>query len=271
MKKRKVWPYILIAIFLTLISIVYQRISGPNYPFKFKIQGISETYKLKLPKTETTDNQFTLSFEIPDTTVSGVLAFRRYPTNDEFANIPLERIGSALTFTAPALPSAGKYEYYLIFDQAGKKIPVRQDKPMIIRFNDPVPDPVIISHVFFMILASFFSMMVTLLTIRKHPAFRKFGLMAFAALTVGGMILGPIVQKYAFGEYWTGIPNGWDLTDNKTLIVWVAFLIAALLNVKKERPTPYLIASILFILINLIPHSMFGSELDPNSGEIIQG
>lgn len=271
MKKRSILPYILIAVVLTLISIVYQRISGPNYPFKFKIQGISEIYNLKLPKTETTDNLFNLNFEIPDTSVSGVLAFRRYPTNEEYAFVPLQRDGSNLSFSAPSLPSAGKYEYYVIFDLAGKKIPIREEKPMIIRFNDPVPDKILISHVFFMVLASFFSMMVTLLTIRKHPSFKKYGLIAFAALTVGGMILGPIVQKFAFGEYWTGIPNGWDLTDNKTLIVWASYLIAAILNVKKDRPTPYLIASILFILINLIPHSMFGSELDPNSGEIIQG
>ena len=28
--------------------------------------------------------------------------------------------------------------------------------------------------------------------------------LAFGTLTVGGMILGPIVQKHAFGAYWTG-------------------------------------------------------------------
>ncbi len=37
-------------------------------------------------------------------------------------------------------------------------------------------------------------------------------------LLVGGMILGPVVQKYAFGVFWTGVPWGWDLTDNKTLV-----------------------------------------------------
>ena len=37
-------------------------------------------------------------------------------------------------------------------------------------------------------------------------------------LAVGGFILGPLVQNYAFGELWTGVPFGWDLTDNKTLI-----------------------------------------------------
>ena len=40
----------------------------------------------------------------------------------------------------------------------------------------------------------------------------------FATLGLGGMILGPIVQKYAFGAYWTGIPFGHDLTDAKNLV-----------------------------------------------------
>ena len=43
---------------------------------------------------------------------------------------------------------------------------------------------------------------------------------------IGGMILGPIVQKYAFGEYWTGFPYGGDFTDNKMLIMWLAWAIA---------------------------------------------
>ena len=50
------------------------------------------------------------------------------------------------------------------------------------------------------------------------------------------MILGPIVQYYAFGDLWTGIPFGWDLTDNKTLIALI-FWILAVVNEQKERET----------------------------------
>lgn len=41
---------------------------------------------------------------------------------------------------------------------------------------------------------------------------RKLAFIALGGMTLGGMILGPIVQKYAFGEYWTGFPFGGDLT-----------------------------------------------------------
>jgi len=92
------------------------------------------------------------------------------------------------------------------------------------------------------------------------------------------MILGPIVQNYAFGAYWTGIPFGWDLTDNKTLVMWLAWLIAALAiervarrdardTVEADRSgggvrTLVLVASVVTVFVYLIPHSVQGSELD---------
>jgi len=32
------------------------------------------------------------------------------------------------------------------------------------------------------------------------------------------------VQHYAFGQLWTGVPFGWDLTDNKTLLAALAWV-----------------------------------------------
>ncbi len=43
-------------------------------------------------------------------------------------------------------------------------------------------------------------------------------------LVLGGFLLGPIVQKYAFGAFWTGWPFGEDLTDNKTAVAVLAWL-----------------------------------------------
>jgi hypothetical protein len=77
------------------------------------------------------------------------------------------------------------------------------------------------------------------------------------------MILGPIIQYLAFGDLWTGVPFGWDLTDNKTLItliVWGWVLWAAL----KAKPArvPAIVASVVTLVVYLIPHSVLGSELD---------
>ncbi len=76
------------------------------------------------------------------------------------------------------------------------------------------------------------------------------------------MVLGSIVQKYAFGAYWTGFPFGMDLTDNKTLIALLGW-IAAAFAVEKNRQSMILIfaAAILMLGVYAIPHSLVGSEL----------
>jgi hypothetical protein len=89
-------------------------------------------------------------------------------------------------------------------------------------------------------------------------------------MTVGGMVLGPIVQKYAFGAYWTGFPWGYDLTDNKTLIMWLAWIAAcAVLGRPRRKDVPgwkgrltVFAAAAVMTVVYLIPHSLRGSQLD---------
>jgi hypothetical protein len=89
---------------------------------------------------------------------------------------------------------------------------------------------------------------------------------------VGGLILGPVVQKYAFGAYWTGWPFGQDLTDNKTLVAWIFWAIALWrLHKNPANRTWPAIAMVVLLLVFLIPHSMFGSELDYSTGEVTTG
>ena len=92
----------------------------------------------------------------------------------------------------------------------------------------------------------------------------KMALVAGACFLIGGFIFGPIMQKYAFGEYWTGWPLGGDLTDNKTLAAAVAWAIMALLGLKESAYRKYLVlfAVLVQIGIFLIPHSALGSEHD---------
>jgi len=100
---------------------------------------------------------------------------------------------------------------------------------------------------------------------------RLYSLITFVLLLLGGMILGPIVQKYAFGEFWTGVPFGWDLTDNKTLIAFIAWIIALIVNRRKFHPGYIIAAALITLIIFSIPHSMFGSQLNPTTGIVTQG
>ena len=83
------------------------------------------------------------------------------------------------------------------------------------------------------------------------------------------MILGPIVQKYAFGVYWAGFPFDYDLTDNKLLIGVLGWIFAVAATWNTERKWPTVIAAIILFAVYSIPHSMQGSEFDYEKGKVI--
>jgi len=101
----------------------------------------------------------------------------------------------------------------------------------------------------------------------KGKNFKLLTILTFIFVIIGGFILGPIAQYYAFGEFWTGFPFGYDLTDNKILIGFIGWLLALIAIYKFKNPRRWIIfASILLFIIFLIPHSLLGSELDYSEG-----
>ena len=72
---------------------------------------------------------------------------------------------------------------------------------------------------------------------------------------------------YAFGVLWSGIPFGYDWTDNKVLVELAAWLVAAALVGQPRRARfAVLGATLVTLAIYLIPHSVFGSEFDYTKG-----
>jgi hypothetical protein len=122
-----------------------------------------------------------------------------------------------------------------------------------------------------MFLAMLFSTLAGLMSLIRYAQYKKYAILTLILLSIGGMILGPLVQYYAFGDLWTGIPFGWDLTDNKTLIAFLFWILAVIMNRKQERPLYTALAAFVLLLIYSIPHSMFGSELDYSTGQVTQG
>jgi hypothetical protein len=149
----------------------------------------------------------------------------------------------------------------------------RGEGTIVLRYKDPVPKPLLGAHVAFMFFAILIGMRAGLGALFGGTGVRAHSWVALGLMTVGGMILGPFVQKYAFGEYWTGFPSGYDLTDNKTLIMWLAWIVAcgALARTAKPdalglgRRAVVVAAAIVMSVVYLIPHSLRGSELDYDS------
>lgn len=261
----------LLAIIITLGSAVYQRATGPTYPFKVQTQLGKTTYSMKLPRSHGGKTDAVLKLPVEDRKVRGTLYYRRFPSKESFRSEKLIREDNLLLGTLPHQPPAGKLEYYVELIREGESRRLPEEQTMVIRFKGGVPAYVLIPHVLLMFTAMLMSNATGLLVLARDYRYRIYAYLTFGLLLVGGMILGPVMQLYAFGELWTGVPFGWDLTDNKTLIAFLVWIAALLGNRRQERPYMVLAASLVTLAIFMIPHSMWGSELDPETGRIITG
>ncbi len=285
MKKTLIW---ILALIITLAAAYYQRKTGPTYPKSVKITLNNSEYDLRLVRSLGLDERPEVKLHIYDTSVKAALFYKRFKTEEEYQRAdfcykvyPIHsfvmnnifKMNEEKGFFAevPPQPPAGKLQYYIeITDSKGTQV-ILKDAPVVIRYKGSVPSAVLTPHIIIMFLAMLFSTAAGLLALFRIDIFRKYSIWTLILLTAGGMILGPVVQKYAFGELWTGIPFGWDLTDNKTLIAFLFWLLAVIMNRKKERPVYSILAAIILLLVYSIPHSLFGSELDYSSGQVIQG
>lgn len=253
----------LLAIIITLGSAVYQRKTGPTYPVDGSAQISGATVIYSLTRSHGGDSDQPVTVTAADTTISGLLVYRRYKTNDSWTELEMSRQGENIQAFLPHQPPAGKLEYHLVLQKSGITLMIPSDKNAVTRFKGAVPKAVLFLHILLILLAMLVSTRAGLEALRRHGNIRPYAIWAVGLLFVGGMILGPWVQWYAFGAAWTGFPFGTDLTDNKILIAMIGWTIALITILKHPKARGWVIgASILLMLIFLIPHSMNGSELD---------
>jgi hypothetical protein len=277
----------ILALVLMLSAAIYQRKTGPTKPFRSDVEFAGQAFTTKLIRTCNSDVDALVTLPELGEDVVAVLFFKRYKTDDPFTPAPLLPAGQWLAASVlsedmaakhagslvgilPKQPAAGKLEYYIELHQTGEqlRLPTAGADPLLIRFKDPVPIQVLLPHIFMMFFAVLIGMRAGLSALFTPALMHAQARTAFIGMSLGGMVLGPIVQKYAFGEYWTGWPYGKDLTDNKMLVMWLAWLAAllALQFIKSNHATwrrgTVLVAALVMSAVYLIPHSMRGSELD---------
>jgi hypothetical protein len=261
------------AIVFTLAIAVFQRTTGPTYPVPYKFTLNGQEYKLKLlrtAETNTTEGEvyaqngkfLEIPFIVADPAISGNIIYRRYKSYDEWIEVPMQRRGDTLFASFPEQPWAGKTEYNVSFSD-GKTIVRPPEESIVLRFKGAVPDNILIPHILLMFLAMLFSARTGFAALAREKATFAYTIFTILFLVPGGLILGPIVQKYAFGAYWTGWPFGHDLTDNKTAIAFIAWLLALIMLWRNRENRGWaLAASIVLLAMYLIPHSVLGSEID---------
>lgn len=291
MKKLLLW---LLAVIITLAAVKFQRSTGPTKPLyeQFTVKG--QTCETFLPRSwETTINnseasgdyeslnkklEIKINIDSLPADIEGMFVYRLYPGNGPADTLKALRNGSEFIVTMSAQPPAGKIAYNFILNNpsasdstVSKEIKLGGIDGVILRFKSHVPVGVLIPHILLMFIAMLVSNYIGIAAFSKNINLNSSIIVLLFVFGAGGLILGPLVQNYAFGAYWTGWPFGSDLTDNKTLLAFIIWVAAWMFNRKKPRRYLYIIAAVVMLLVYSIPHSTAGSEYDRSKGQIVTG
>lgn len=270
MSKSKSILFWILAFLITAASAVYQRMTGPTYPVAGTTKFDGSTIQYKFERSHSTSSDYVLKIKTGEDSIEGFLYWKRYKFDNDFKMIQMTG-RDTLIASLPKQPPAGKLDYYVVLKKNDNKILLPENESVIIRFKDDVPMWVLIPHVLAMFLSMLFATRAAFEIFSKEPKLKFYTLWTIGILFVGGFILGPIMQKYAFGEFWTGVPFGYDLTDNKTLIAMIGWLIAFFMIKKSQKPKRWILfAALLMFIVYLIPHSVLGSEHDYSKEQKVQ-
>lgn len=255
-----------VAILVTLGSAVWQRMTGPTYPLRVQTEVAGAEVTGRLPRSGTVHEPVMLELAAGEG-LTGEVRWRRWPTEDEWAYVALVRDGERLTAELPGLPhKAAKIEYEVIL-RGPQGRDLRLDTRM--RFKGAVPGPVLAVHILAMFLGMLFSLRAGLEAAFGGGGLRWQTVVTVICLGCGGLMLGPVVQKYAFDAYWTGWPVGEDLTDNKLALAVLMWVIAWWQQWRGRRVWAVVAALVTFVIF-VVPHSLHGSTHDWETGEQIQ-
>lgn len=245
----------------------YQRMTGPTYPAHGTVEIATHPYRYRLPRNGLTTGDRVVSLPTAPGITGGLLRYRRLRSNDDWSTRPLVPDRERWSAAIPRQPAAGKVAYHVLLETQAGAVMLPPDGPAVMRFKNPVPVWLLVPHILLMFSALFVGLRAGLGAIFAPRGIRTLVNATVAVMTLGGLVLGPLVQRAAFGQLWTGFPAGHDLTDNKTIIMWIVWVVAAV-AIATTGPRLRRIrvitcgAALVMLAVFMIPHSVQGSELD---------
>jgi hypothetical protein len=255
MKKRIM--FWVLAVLITVASAVYQRITGPSQPKFGSVNFDGKKIEYRLERSHSSSSNYVVEIKTGDPSIRATLKWRKnYKQYDVFTET--EMIGDGvLTAELPSQAPLEKLQYLVELHKGDSKAMVPSDKPIIIRFKGDVPTWILIPHIFAMFFAMLLSTRAGLEFFNKKPNLKSLSLWTLVLLFIGGFPLGFLMNHFAFNMFWGGIPFGNDITDNKTLIAFIGWIVAYYMIKKDAQPKLFaLLAAILMIVVYSIPHSV---------------
>ncbi|MDD3642461.1 MAG: hypothetical protein PHQ19_03250 [Candidatus Krumholzibacteria bacterium] len=192
--------------------------------------------------------------------------------------LPMERSGPLWTASLPSLERGRRIEYGFRLVPAGDESPARPVTTRLfrIKYKGEVSPTVLVLHILCM-FASFFFIVESVLgagaiLARGEPKEFTVAMTRWVVLFsfLGGWPLGWVLNWQRFGVMWEGFPFGYDVTDNKTQILFLFWLVVVLLSWRSffgrrqgRDPAPVrvyawavLVSAAVSLALFLVPHSL---------------
>ena len=260
-RSKSILLWVLSFILMTGLA-VYQRATGPTYPTRIKTVFEGTEVRARLITSSDSEGDALVKITAANTAIGGTYTYKRYKSHDEWQTTDLIRDGDHLIAALPHQAPAGKVMYTITLTGSAGELKMSEE-PVVLRFKGKVPSFFLIPHIILMFLAMVFSTRAGMGALAREGNYFPLSLWTSILLFSGGLFLGPLVQYHAFGEFWTGWPWGHDLTDNKTAIAMIFWIIALFRTRKYPDQRGWVMAAAAVLLaVYLIPHSVLGSEID---------
>lgn len=273
---------ILVAVVLTILLLLIARQLSTRHPEDLvsEANGVRLEHRSITEQIDKKEVKITAMLQASESIIP-VLHYRT-ATNLPYQEVTLARSGRSVSGIIPAGRRGDRAYYFLsVEDSAGTMLatlPADSSKPLLIKFKGKVASWVLTAHIVAMFGSIFFVLLagmgaVDLLRgVGKLKVVVRNSVMALNLIFIGGFPLGIVVAYQTFGVGWDGVPFGWNITDNKTLIIFLFWLATVLVGFERlsrapgqrlqSAPSPRSFALLVIVsvfvtlAVYLVPHSL---------------
>ncbi len=260
------------AFILTILMLAIARKTSTRHAVEFNtaIEGVSFSHNTT---TESFGESPVLTVKASDTNNITAMVYFSNKAGGPYESLVMNPGPDGFSCELPVLPKGQKWFYHINISRNGVPLavfPAKDDQ--FIKFKGHVSPLVIYPHIFFMFATIFTGLITVFLAFEalKNKEYIiksvKYLMWTVIFVFIGGIPLGYLVAYQTFGQGWGGIPIGWDITDNKTLIILFFWLITFLLSLKGLKGGDLKISrSLYFALVILSFVVTFISYMIPHS------
>jgi len=255
MKKEVSW-------FLTIVITAYvamlQLIMESAYPIITEVNTGKQKINVQLIRSYEGDKDCPIILPIEDIAVKGYLIFNLKSDSVNQKKIDLKREGDNLIGYLPAQIPSTDVEYRVFLEREKTSLVVNDGKPITIKFKGKVPHYLIFSNGLLITLVILLSNLTGFFAVFGIKSYRWMIYLTLISFLFLNFFLHPLVQKYSLNN-WSYSLTVWSL-NSKIFFASLIWMITLLLFQRKNYRLLPIFASIITVVIFLIPHHTVGEE-----------